>query len=186
MRVNANPRGSPRIRLFSSIAMLFLIIGGVSIYSIRKTNDLFAIGVNDHARCAIAGAIPQQEGLGTQFAPMLQPVLDAAGTDYAAVSAHRCNIDGRAYFHIILRRGQTLVSLVLTLRGDQEVFPRALAGRVVHAAGTPLHEGNRDGFSVAAFESGTYLGYVVSALPGEQNSELAVRVAPVIVRYTKP
>jgi hypothetical protein len=186
MRINANPRGSPRIRLFSSIAMLVLIVGGVLFYSIRKTNELFAIGVNDHARCAIAGAFPQQEGLGTEFAPLLQPVLDAAGTDYAIVSAHRCNIDGRAYFHIILRRGQTPVSVILTRRSDQEVFPRALAGRVVHAAGIPLHEGNRDGFSVAAFDSGAYLGFVVSALPGEQNGQLAVRVAPVIDRYTKP
>jgi hypothetical protein len=186
MRPNANPRGSPRIRLFSSIAMLVLIVGGVLFYSIRKTNELFAIGVNDHARCATAGAVPQQEGLGTQFAPMLQPVLDAAGTDYAAVSAHRCNIDGRAYFHIILRRGQTLVSLILTLRGEQELFPRALAGRVVHAAGIPLHEGKRDGYSVSAFESGAYLGYIVSALPDPQNGELAARAAPVIDRYMKP
>jgi hypothetical protein len=186
MRTNATPRGSPRIRLLSSIAMLVLIIGGASFYSIRKTSELFDIGLNDHARCAIAGAFPQQEGLGTQFAPMLQPVLDATGQDYAAISDHRCNIDGRAYFHIILRRGETLVSLILTRHGDQEVFPRALAGRVVHATGIPLHEGNRDGYSVAAFESGAYLGYIVSALPGQQNGELAARVVPVIDRYTKP
>jgi hypothetical protein len=116
---------------------------------------------------------------------MVQPILDAAGAQYDAVSAHRCNVEGRAYIHIVLRRGQTPVSVILTRRGDQEVFPRVLAGRVVHAAGIPLHEGSRDGYSVAAFDSGAWLGFVVSALPGEQNGELAFRVAPVIDRYTK-
>ena len=70
------------------------------------------------------------------------------------------------------------MSLILTPRGGQEVFPRTLAGRA-------LHEGRRDGYSVAAFESGAYLGYIVSALPAQQNGELAARVAPVIDRYTK-
>jgi hypothetical protein len=182
MRTNGSPRGSPRIRLLSSFAMLALAIGGVTFYSVRKTGELFDIGVNDHIRCAIAGRSPDRiPGLGTQFAPMLQPVLDAAGADYTTVSAHRCNVDDRAYMHIILRQltqSHTLVSIILTRRGDQEIFPRALAG--------PLHEGKRDGYSVAAFQSGAYLVYIVSAPPGQQNGALAARVAPVIERYVKP
>jgi hypothetical protein len=165
--------------------MLALAVGGVSFYSMRKTGELFEIGVKDHVRCALAGSSPNQpQELGAEFAPMVQPILDAAGAEYAAVSAHRCTVEGRAYIHIILRRGQTPVSVILTRRGDQEVFPKILAGRIIHAGGIPLHEGSRDGYSVAAFDSGAYLGFVVSALPGEQNSELAVRVAPVIDRYT--
>jgi hypothetical protein len=186
-----NPRGSPQVRLISSLAMLVLAIGGVWFYSVRKTNELLDIGVNGHLHCAIADTYPRQtqraemaEALGVQFAPMLQPLLDADGVD-EAISAHRCTAAGRAYIHIILRPGQTLVSVILTQRGDQEVFPRALAGRVVRAAGIQLHEGTRDGYSVAAFESGRYLAYIVSALPGRQNSELASRLAPVIDRYTK-
>jgi hypothetical protein len=177
--------------LISSLAMLAVVIGGVSYYAVRKTNELFDIGVNDHLHCAIAGTYPHQtqrtemaEGLGGQFAPMLQPLLDADGLS-EVLSAHQCTAAGRAYIHIILRRDQTPVSVILTRRGDQEVFPRALGGRVVRAAGIRLHEGTRDGYSVAAFESGAYLAYVVSALPGRQNDELAIRLAPVIDRYTK-
>jgi len=177
--LGTNPRGSPRVRLISSVAMLVVVIGGVWFYSIRKTAELFDFGVNDHVRCAIAIAVPRETGLGTAFAPMLQPAADAAGRDYTAVSDHRCNVDGRAYTHIILRRGQTLVSIILTRRGGEEVFPRTLAGRA-------LHEGRRDGYSVAAFESGAYLGYIVSSLAGPQNGELAARVAPVIEGYMKP
>jgi hypothetical protein len=168
--------------------MLILAVGGVWFYSIRKTNQLFDIGLNDHLRCAIAGTYPRRaemaEGLGVPFAPMLQPLMDAAGLN-DVVSAHHCTVEGRQYTHIILRPGQTLVSVILTRRGDQEIFPRALAGRVIHVAGISLHEGTRGGYPVAAFESGDWLAYVVSALPGPQNDELARRVAPVIDRYTK-
>jgi hypothetical protein len=186
-------RGRPdfKLRLISSFAMLAVVAAGVGFYSVRKTDELLRIGLNDHLHCAIAGAYPRQtqegemlDGLGDRFAPMLQPLLDAADGG-VALSAHRCDIQGRAYIHIILRRNQTLISAILTLRGDREIFPRALAARVVDAAGIALHEGQRDGYSVACFESGAYLGYLVSALPGEKNDEFARRLAPVIARYAK-
>lgn len=166
--------------------MLVLVIGGVSFYSVRKTDDLLDLGVNGHVRCAVGNAYSLQEGLGEQFAPMLQPVLDAAGREYTLASAHRCDIDGRSYVAIVLRRDRTLVSAILTRRSEQEVFPRALAARTVHAPGIQLHEGRRNGYSVTAFETGPYLGCIVSALPEQLNSELAARVAPVMDRYTKP
>jgi hypothetical protein len=176
-------RGSPQVRLISSLAMLAVVIGGVSYYAIRRTNELLDIGVNDHVQCAIAGTYPRQTqkaemaaGLGAQFAPMLQPLLDAAGADYTVVSAHHCTAAGRAYFHVVLRRGRTLVSVILTQRGDQEVFPRGLGA---------LHTGNRDGYTVAGFEPDGYLAYIVSALPGQQNKELAGRLAGVIDRFAK-
>jgi hypothetical protein len=176
-------RGSPQVRLISSLAMLAVVIGGVLYYATRKTNELLDIGVNDHVQCAIAGTYPRQTqraemaaGLGTQFAPMLQPLLDAAGADYTVVSAHHCTAAGRAYVHVILRRGPTLVSVILTQHGDQEVFPRGPAA---------LHTGSRDGYSAAGFESGGYLAYIVSALPGPQNKALAGRLRPVIDRFAK-
>jgi hypothetical protein len=185
-------RGSPRVRLVSSLAMLALVTGGVSFYAVRNTNELLEIGVTDHVQCAIAGTYPRQtqraemlEGLGDQFAPMLQPLLDAAGVDPEVVSAHRCSVAGRTYIHVILRRGQTPVSVILTRRGDQEVFPRVLSAQAGRASGIQLHEGTRDGYSVDAFESGAYLAYIISALPRQQNSELAGRLAPVIDRFTK-
>jgi hypothetical protein len=179
----ANPRGSPRVRLVSSLAMLALVIGGVSFYSVRKTNDLLEIGVNDHVQCVIAGTYPRQtqraemlQALGTQFAPMLQPLLDALGPDCNIVSAHQCMAAGRAYTHMIFQRGPATVSVILTRRSDQEVFPRMLSA---------LHEGSQDGYSVAGFESGGYLAFIISELPRQQNSELARRLTPIIDRFTK-
>jgi hypothetical protein len=51
--------------------------------------------------------------------------------------------------------------------------------------GIELHESSRDGYAVAAFQSGAWLGYIVSALPEQRNGELARRIAPVLDRYTK-
>jgi hypothetical protein len=186
-----NPRGSPRARLISSLAILVVVAGGAWFYSIRKTDELMAIGVNDHLRCAIAGTYPRQTqkaemlaGVGEPFGPLVESLLEAAtGSDYTVAAAHTCTAAGRADANVILRKGQTLISVILARRADQDVFPAT--ARAVYAAGIPLHEGFRDGYSVACFESGGYLGYVVSALPGQQNSDLAARLAPVISRFTK-
>jgi hypothetical protein len=168
------PRGSPQMRLVSSVAMLILVIAGVWYYAVRRTGELFDIGVNDHVQCAVAGTYPgRTQGLGEQFAPMLQPVLDAA-SGAVLVSAHRCTVADRAYVHIILRRGNDLISVILTPRGAQEDFPRLPAA---------LHSGSRNGYSVAAFESGGYLAYIISTLPAGQNREFALRLKPIIDRF---
>ncbi len=176
-------------RLLSSIAMLVMVLGGMQFYAMQKTHTLQRVGLDDHLHCAIAGEYPHQtekavmvQDLGP-YAPMLQPILDLSPGD-PVVSAHRCTVSGRTYVHVILRRGTTLVSVILTRRRDKEAFPGTLATLVSHGNSAHLHEGEMGAYSVAGFEAGAYLGYVVSALPDQQNSELAGRVAPVIRRYT--
>jgi hypothetical protein len=183
-------------RLVSSLVMLVIVVAGVLFVSHRKTDQLLALGVNDHVHCAIAGNYPRQtmrvemtQGLGPQFAPMLQPVIDAAGKSGmkidSVVSAHRCTIMGRSYVHVILRRGQMLVSVILTRRENGDVFPGETLARMVHRSEVPLHDASVAGYSVAGFESGQWLGYVVSAMPELRNQELAERIAPVVANYTR-
>jgi hypothetical protein len=171
--------------------MLVIVIAGVLFVSYRKTDELLALGINDHVHCAIAGKYPRQtmrvemtQGLGAQFAPMLQPVVDAAGIG-SVVSAHRCTIMGRSYVHVILRRGQMLLSVILTRRENGDVFPGEALARMVHHSEVPLHDASVAGYSVAGFESGEWLGYVVSAMPDARNRELAERIAPVVENYTR-
>lgn len=185
-------RGSARGRLISSLVMLAVVAGAVAFYSIRKSNQLFDLGVDAHVHCTTAGVYPRQtqrvemeQALGAPFAPMLQPLLDAAGSG-GVVSAFQCPLGGRNYLQVIFKNGEALVSVMLTRRNDQEIFPRALAGRTVEASGIRLHESRRQKYSVAAFESGGWLGFVVSALSEDQNGDLAARVAPVVARYTGP
>lgn len=176
-------------RLISSLALLAVVLAGTQYYAVAKTRRLFQTGVDDHIRCAIAGAYPRQnsreEMIGAlgPWAPILQPVVDQAPGN-SLVSAHRCTVNGRNYVHIILRRNQTLISLIMTRRAEGETFPRSLTARVVNVSGISLHEGALEGYSVSGFVSGAWLGYVISGLPGGNNEELARRVAPVIARYT--
>jgi hypothetical protein len=168
-------------RLLSSVALLVFMLGGAQYWAVQKTRDLLRIGVNDHIHCAIEGEYPKQttraaaiEAMGP-YSLMLEPILNQFAND-SLVSAHRCTINGRDYMHIIVRRNNMLISFVMTRRGKTEAFPRVSWMRG--------HAGNIDGYSVAGFEAGNYLGYVVSELPGQQNDQLAERVAPVVRRYT--
>jgi hypothetical protein len=168
-------------RLASSTALLIVMLGGIQYYVVQKTHDLLKIGVDDHVHCAIGGEYPRQtdraeaiKALGP-YSLMLQPILDQFPGD-SLVSAHRCTVNGRNYMHIIVRRNNKLISFTMTRRDKAEGFPRAIwmRGRA----------GNIEGYSATGFEAGNYLGYVVSELPGQQNNQLAGRLAPVVRRYT--
>jgi hypothetical protein len=176
-------------RLASSIALLVFMLGGTQYYVVTKTRELLRVGLDDHVHCAIEGEYPRQtskaagiEALGP-YSPMLQPVLDQLAGD-SLVSAHRCTVNGRDYVHMILRRNNMLISVIMTRREKADAFPRAIGMRTFEASGIPVHGGDMSGYAVAGFEAGNYLGYVVSGLPGQQNDQLAGRVAPVIRRYT--
>jgi hypothetical protein len=176
--------------LISSLGMLVVVLIAMQVYSIRKTGDLLRIGAEDYTRCALAGAYPHQTdrkemtlGLGL-FGPVLQPVLDQATGD-EVVAAHQCMVNDRTYFEIILQRGRTLIAVALTRRTATDAFPRSLMADTVKASGTTVHEGRVDGYSVAGFESGNYLAYVVAALPKDETTALAARLVPVIRKYTQ-
>lgn len=188
--------GRPWGMVAAGVSMVAIVLGISQYAAQKKTTALLGIGVSDHVHCAVAGAYPRQtrriemiDGLGPQFAPMLEPVVERASAGQstldAIVSAHRCTVNGRAYVHIILRRHGSLISVILTRRSGNETFPVALAARIAHASGIPLHGGSLDGYSVTGFESGAWLGYVVSSLPVRQNDALAARVAPVMQRYAR-
>jgi len=170
--------------------MLVVVFTAMQIYAMRKTDDLLRIGADDHTHCTLAGKYPHQAdkkemtlGLGL-FGPMLQPVLDQAAGD-EVVAAQQCTVNDRTYFQIVLQRGRTLISVALTKRGDADAFPRAVMAKTVTASGTTVHEGEVDGYSVAGFESGVYMAYVVAALPQDETSALAARLVPVIRHYTQ-
>jgi hypothetical protein len=178
----------------AGVSMLVLVLVLTQYYAGKKIVSLLRIGLDDHVHCAIAGVYPHQtqrvemiDGLGPQFAPMLQPVIDQASlgrpTPDAVQSAHRCTVNGRSYVHIILRRDGVLISVILTRRSSTEVFPRAIAARVVHASGITLHDDSLDGYAVSGFESGAWLGYVISGLPAPENDALSARLAPVVRRF---
>ena len=176
-------------------AAVLAVVAGLWQYTTHKRlEELLRVGLSDHVHCGIAGGYPLMKqrlemtaGLGPEFAPMLQPVIDRAAAGRATPdtveSAHRCTVNGRAYVHIILKRGDTLISVIVTRRTADEAFPRGLAARLIRASGVELHQENLEGYEVAGFESGRWLGYVVSGLPAAENEALAARMAPVVRQF---
>jgi hypothetical protein len=175
-------------------AVLAVMAGFWQYTAHKRLDELLRVGLNDHVHCGIAGGYPHMKqrlemtaGLGQKFAPMLQPVIDRAAdgraTPDAVESAHRCTVNGRAYVHIILRRGGTLISVIVTRRQAGEAFPRTLAARLIRASGVELYQESLEGYAVSGFESGRWLGYVVSGLPAAENKALAARLAPVVRRF---
>jgi hypothetical protein len=176
-------------RLISSLALLVVMAIGLQYYGVSQANLLLAIGVSDHRHCAIEGAYPKQTeraAMITALGPssvMLQPILDQMPGD-AVVSAHRCTVGGRAYVHVIVRRGQSMISVIMTRRKDDEFYPRTFSTAFLRRSSIPIRDAELEGYSVSGFTAGGYLGYVVSALPPAQNRELAAHIAPVIRKYT--
>jgi hypothetical protein len=176
------------------VAVLAVIAGLWRYTAHKRLDELLRVGLNDHVHCGIAGGYPHMKqrlemtaGLGQEFAPMLQPLIDRAAEGRATLdaveSAHRCTVNGRAYVHIILKRGDTLISVIVTRRTADEAFPRTLAARLIRASGVELHQESLEGYAVSGFESGRWLGYVVSGLPAAENGALAARLAPVVRRF---
>jgi hypothetical protein len=174
---------TPWPRLLSSFALLLALVGGLQVFRVVQTAQLLRVGLEDHLQCAIGGVYPKQTekaAMTTAMGPysvMLQPILDQMPGD-AVISAHRCTTDGRAYVHVIVRRGSTLISVIMTKRKSAETYPRSIMSR------SSVRQNTMEGYSVSGFAAGGYLGYVISGLPPQQNSELAERIAPVVRRYT--
>jgi hypothetical protein len=177
------PAATPWPRLVSSFALLLALVGGLQVFRVVQTAQLLRVGLEDHLHCAIGGVYPKQTEKAAMtaamgpYSVMLQPILDQMPGD-AVVSAHRCTADGRAYVHVIVRRGSTLISVIMTKRKSAETYPRAIMSR------SSIRQSTMEGYSVSGFAAGGYLGYVISGLPPEQNGELAERIAPVVRRYT--
>jgi hypothetical protein len=168
--MSRNP--APKARLISSLAMLAVVAGGGWFYSVHKTGELLDIGVNAHVQCVVTAVSPatphpssEAERLGA----------DLTGAGFQVGSTGKCAAVSRDFDLVVLEQSKTPVSIALTRRNPQDVFPRSFSGN--------LHEGDRQGYAVAAFESGGWLAYIVSALPDDQHHALALRLTPIISRH---
>ncbi|HYA18269.1 MAG TPA: hypothetical protein VEF06_12420 [Bryobacteraceae bacterium] len=182
------PPASPWPRLLPGLSLLVFILIVVAVNSVTQTHRLLRLGTAVHAQCAVAGTYPKQtdrqqmvQALGP-YSLMLQPILDLMPGD-KVISAHRCTIEGHGYMHVILDHQGKPVSITMTRRDPGDVFPRIFSGGF-YSSPAAVRETDLDGYSVAGFTAGRYLGYVVSSMPAGANLDLAERLAPVIRRYT--
>jgi hypothetical protein len=97
---------------------------------------------------------------------------------YRLVMAHRCAYKGRPFTHLTFRNGKSVLSLLITKRGEDEWVSDSLAQWADKPAGLTFYEASVQKYQVAAFETPGHLVYVVSDLSPNKNLEVLADLAP--------
>jgi len=166
-------------------AGLLLALGGWAIVRSVRLNsarDLSAlrVGIDDHIHCALNRPYPtepqsmesMQRDLGADFIGLVPLVKSQVSGEFTIKAAHRCTLHGRKFVHLILTEPGTTLSVLLTPK-EGEQFGK----------GETLHQARLENLSVAGFESGQYLAYVVSDLDSTRNSKIASELLPSLRQF---
>jgi anti-sigma factor RsiW len=142
----------------------------------------------DHRYCALQHALDEApislEEAARRYDPMyggLQQVIETSepvrAEDVVLLGAHACVFQGRRFGHVVARRGDHVVSILVTDADD-----RSRAARVSTVAAC----GPADGFQVACSTAGGRLVFVVSDLPQTEHLTLARALSTPLHRYLTP
>ncbi|MDA0206352.1 MAG: zf-HC2 domain-containing protein [Acidobacteria bacterium] len=206
-----NKAASPsRWRLALAAAAVFLVLANVGAYfkigilphefvlaelriraSLAKIHALLGVGLGDHLICAVyrrLAADPPAEAatvseIGADWAPLADIASTYAPSGFEVRLAHRCEYGGRDFVHLIMFDGQQLASLVVTERRADDSF--AASGEIPAARlGTiALYQGAGDDFGVSAFETNSYLVFLVSNLSTADQAAAATAYFPHISTF---
>jgi len=141
----------------------------------EQAMQVLKIGLGDHVQCAINHRFAERsltdekmaELLGGSYAQIATDLKLNAPAGYLLTAAHKCKIDGRQFAHLILKKPEGFVSVILTHKQGESF-------------GVKLHQAQLDGFQVAGFETNQYLGFFVSGLGPQENLHVASKLAPVL------
>ncbi len=147
--------------------------------------QVLRVGLGDHVHCAIFRDYSKmtppppermEAELGPEFKGLLKVVKSAIPEGYQVVMAHHCSYMQRKFTHVTMKRGDSLISLVIAEKQPGE----SLAGlsRSANAFGIPVYQSGAERFQVAGFEAGRYFAFVVSELRGSRNLQIAQTLAP--------
>ncbi len=144
-----------------------------------RLGTVLNVGLRDHLHCAVFRKYSKQPEtlsqmatqLGPQFADLAPLVKAKLPGESQVIQGHRCSAGGRDYVHIIMTRGDRVLSLLLTRKRSGE----SLSGGV--------YQEGVDRFQVVGFESHDYLVYIISDLDAQQNLQLAANLAPTVREY---
>jgi hypothetical protein len=152
----------------------------------RLVSTTNRIGLGDHLHCAhfrkFAAARPSfeemVEKLGPEYQDLLMIAKRAAPEGFRVALAHRCKYRDRPFVHLVLRRDEELISVVLTGRQPEESFELDGLAPAFHAEGLDVYEQSAEQFQISSFETSRHLAYVISNLDGAANRAIATTLLP--------
>lgn len=151
---------------------------------------ILKIGLGDHVRCALEHEFHERilssktmtELLGKNYAGLVSLVRNQSPAGFELTAAHHCEVEGRSFVHLILRKPEGFVSLILTQK-QNEAYPSDAREHTLESFGVKLHQARIDGLQVAGFETEDHLGFFVTGLEAGQNFQVASRLAPALSDY---
>jgi hypothetical protein len=185
---------------FAVAAMALLVLGGWVILRVWNlqghshvetlADRILTIGAGNHLTCAINHQMWKQQfssermarELGPDYIGLVSLAKEKAPQDFEVVVAHRCHVDHRGFVHMILRKQDSILSVILTKKSG-ESFHESSAPAVVKASGVSIFRNRLKGVEVAGFETRDYLAFVVSDLDPETNLKVAANLAPSVRDY---
>ena len=171
LRLDLGISSSPQPRQLSMIA---------DVAPADTAGQILKIGFDGHVSCAIDHDMANRrfsaQEISTMLGPRYQGLVEVAKEkmprDFEIVVGHRCHFQNREFVHLIMRRHEEVVSLIVTTKNG-ETFSGAAAAAAMNAAGFPVYEASWHNLQVAGFETSDYLAFVVSNEAKRENAQIA-------------
>ncbi|WP_321473315.1 hypothetical protein [uncultured Paludibaculum sp.] len=138
-------------------ALLLMVLNRVE----APLHDLAQLAANQHAACAVARILPVRP-LDAAAEPVRARVAEKTPAPFHVLDGHLCRMGGRAFVHVVLGRGNSRISLLMTDLGRGE--------KVASRWDVPVP---RSGYQVSSQTVGRRAVFLVSDLSMEAHEELA-------------
>jgi anti-sigma factor (TIGR02949 family) len=157
----------------------------------QSVGQILAVGLRDHVHCAVFRKYPRQavtpeqvaRDMGPEYAGLVNVVGEHVSPEQRIVMAHRCGYMGRKFIHLALADGTHLASLVIALRQPGENFDSSSLTPALSDNGLPIYRTSVHRFQIDGFQTSSYVVYLVSDLPGDENLKMFVQLAPSVRGY---
>lgn len=181
-------------------AVLVLVVSGLTLFQWQKSNRVAALQLSDALMTDAAAdhkmCVPYANGETVYISKPdtfrkfdeacvgLENLLEAKVDGLDLRSAHVCGLkDGRRFAHLIYKRDQEMVSLLVTPRDPQAMKIGRLPDLDTEAVG--IQDAHREELSIGAYQTAKRVVLVVSRLPDEENEKLARTLALPVVAHLR-
>jgi hypothetical protein len=179
-------------------AVLVMSAGGFGLFrlwdlrynSTEQIEAVLKIGVADHVYCVIDSNItrlvftPEQMALsiGKEYIGLVSILERTLARDFQVPVAHRCTVNGREYFHLVIKKREQVISLIISRKKGEEYPPQPSSNRA-EVLGIPLYQARLRGLDVVGFETSDHLVFVVSAEGSQETLQIAEEITVPICEF---
>jgi len=155
----------------------------------EQTRKALNVGLRNRIHCALDHKVEKDfftfeqvpAAVRPEYVELFSAVKKQIGS-YPEVAAHNCTLNGREFIHFILKRGDIILSLVMT-KDEGKSFKNAAHVASFDASGAPLYRGRLQSFAAVGLETSAHPACIVSNLPERENLQFASSVAPSIRNF---